>query len=224
MAQNWVKSCKACSADSEVQYGGINHGRVFCLDSSHEGAAAQLPQWKPPVPWSEEQVQVIQRQMDLLSMRCKAPAVGSCKVPSDNRVDACGEDTSSDETKDGNRRALSRGIELDSQLGLPFGRERFLDINSGEIYYIDWSCSKSDLHDDDAKSSSCTSSDISFEGQGLDGDFECSNSVKDDGRMVLSLKGCKQCLIYFLIPREIKLCPSCKTCFLEVDKLSGSCG
>eukprot|EP01018_Ginkgo_biloba_P025592 Gb_29101 [translate_table: standard] len=139
MGHTMMKSSRTCRATTSEQYGSINHGRIFSLDSSYNSIPTQLQQAKQSAQWPLDASYVIQRQMDLLSIQSPSGA-GLLKCPKIKRVD--GMNSSYDQTKEGLRQAQSREIELCSEPTLPYGWEQFLDIKTGEIYYIDWSCGK----------------------------------------------------------------------------------
>ncbi|KAK7304260.1 hypothetical protein VNO77_45127 [Canavalia gladiata] len=119
-------------------------------------------------------------------------------------------------------------LELNSHISLPHHWEQCLDLKTGEIYYINWrngmkakedprreaeySLSKeyeseeeSWYDSEESSSESCPSSKEHYQGQ-----VEKQN--------VLVVAGCKGCLMYFMVPKQVEDCPKCSGQLLHFDR------
>ncbi|GMH15095.1 hypothetical protein Nepgr_016936 [Nepenthes gracilis] len=119
-------------------------------------------------------------------------------------------------------------LELNSHVSLPFPWEQCLDLKTGELYYINWRNgmkTKEDPRitgdnysgdyysgeDDDSYGSEGSSSASSFlENFGgacnkMEEETEGRSSQKD----VLVVAGCRNCLMYFMVPKRDEGCPKC---------------
>lgn len=212
MGHSKVISCLSCCSASE-QHGRINHGRVLCLQSYSKDKIIHEKRRL----WSDDEKSVIQRQMDFLSLHSK----GYPQVDKAVSSESCDQ---------------ASGIELLGEPGLPDGWEQCLDLETGECFYLDNSCGKrtkrdprpilaeannnirarcfshSPLVDQDAATpSNCFHQDSKSDSHSATVSSSMDIlSTEHDGKVPI-LKACSKCLIYFLIPREVKECPWCNT-------------
>ncbi|XP_052187798.1 protein CURLY FLAG LEAF 1-like [Diospyros lotus] len=112
-------------------------------------------------------------------------------------------------------------LELNSQISLPYFWEQCLDLKTGEVYYINWKTgmkAKDDprtladqLNDEiysedessyDSEESSLESSPTSSRNQQYHHHIEQKDHV-------LVVAGCKSCLMYFMVPKQVGVCPKC---------------
>ncbi|XAR64348.1 hypothetical protein NMG60_11024652 [Bertholletia excelsa] len=128
-------------------------------------------------------------------------------------------------------------LELNSQISLPYHWERCIDLKSGETYYINWRTGMkakedprtminlggeyySSPEDDD----SSYDSDEGYSSESLPsswGNQDCnlqSEGPKDNE--VLVVGGCKRCLMYFMVPKQVEDCPKCSGQLLHFDRSS----
>ncbi|CAI0462566.1 unnamed protein product [Linum tenue] len=131
-------------------------------------------------------------------------------------------------------------IELNSDVSLPYHWEQCLDLKTGEIYYINWRngmranedpritpqeymngdyyySDDDDEDDDDDGSSSCDSEESS---PCTSRDHYNNNSKveKEGNNNVLVVAGCKRCLMYFMVPKQVEDCPKCCGHLLHFDR------
>ncbi|XVE50048.1 hypothetical protein DITRI_Ditri01bG0130500 [Diplodiscus trichospermus] len=138
-------------------------------------------------------------------------------------------------------------LELNSHLSLPYHWEQCLDLKTGEIYYINWRngmraredprtaamysgdfYSEEDDDDDssyDSEESSSESSPSSRE-RGYYSNSKNNNNnhhrVEKDKDNVLVVAGCKSCLMYFMVPKQVEDCPKCSGQLLHFDRSESS--
>ncbi|CAK9155715.1 unnamed protein product [Ilex paraguariensis] len=123
-------------------------------------------------------------------------------------------------------------LELNSQISLPYHWEQCLDLKTGEIYYINWRTgikakedprtrgeSSGDIYSDDDDRSSYDSEGSSSESSLLSSrephNFQERNGHKDH---ILVVAGCKSCLMYFMLPKQVEDCPKCCGQLLHFDR------
>ncbi|CAI0462565.1 unnamed protein product [Linum tenue] len=121
-------------------------------------------------------------------------------------------------------------IELNSDVSLPYHWEQCLDLKTGEIYYINWRNGmranedpritpqeymngdyyySDDSSCDSEESSPCTSRDH----------YNNNSKVEKEGNNnVLVVAGCKRCLMYFMVPKQVEDCPKCCGHLLHFDR------
>ncbi|XP_042053434.1 uncharacterized protein LOC121798473 [Salvia splendens] len=127
-------------------------------------------------------------------------------------------------------------LELNSEgRALPLHWEQCLDLKSGEIYYINWktgmkatedprtveySEEDSSSYDSEGWSSPSSSreqcSSIKNQENCCDEEKEKSEN-KEEEDMVLVVAGCKACLMYYLLPKHLQICPKCSALLLHLD-------
>ncbi|GMJ03327.1 hypothetical protein like AT2G33510 [Hibiscus trionum] len=142
-------------------------------------------------------------------------------------------------------------LELNSHLSLPYHWEQCLDLKSGEIYYINWRNGmkaredprtaaqysgefySEEEEDDDDDDSSYDSEELLSESSSLCSTREraghCNNNnnsnyhrVEKDKDNVLVVAGCKSCLMYFMVPKQVEDCPKCNGQLLHFDRSESS--
>ncbi|KAF3432332.1 hypothetical protein FNV43_RR27072 [Rhamnella rubrinervis] len=125
-------------------------------------------------------------------------------------------------------------LELNSHISLPYHWEQCLDLKTGEIYYINWRNgmkAKEDprtrmeysgeyYYSEEEQDSSCDS-----EGSSSESSPPCStsrsehyNNRVDQKDHVLVVAGCKSCLMYFMVPKQVEDCPKCNGQLLHFDR------
>ncbi|KAK9751200.1 hypothetical protein RND81_02G249700 [Saponaria officinalis] len=136
----------------------------------------------------------------------------------------------------------SRLIELHSHVALPYHWEQCLDLQSGEVYYINWSTGMKAKQDPRTLTTGYSGDYYSEE---EDGDDEEGNPYDEDDseesttessscssfrsgkskvrqqqqrrqeqhqvreEAVLVVAGCKRCLMYYMLPKQLHHCPKC---------------
>ncbi|XVE92655.1 hypothetical protein REPUB_Repub01dG0118000 [Reevesia pubescens] len=141
-------------------------------------------------------------------------------------------------------------LDLNSHLSLPHHWEQCLDLKTGEIYYINWrngmkaredprttaeysgyfySEEEEEENDDDSSyDSSESSSDSSPSSSSRErGHYNNNNNnnhqrVEKDKDNVLVVAGCKSCLMYFMVPKQVEDCPKCNGQLLHFDRSESS--
>ncbi|CAN1137203.1 Protein CURLY FLAG LEAF 1 [Linum perenne] len=147
--------------------------------------------------------------------------------------------------------STSSAVELNSDVSLPCHWEQCLDLKTGEIYYINWRNGMRANEDprltqeedyfngdhnyyyssDDDDSSSCDSEESSSEFSPSSSRDHYSNnnnnsSIKVEEEVgsnedVLVVGGCKRCLMYFMVPKQVASCPKCRaTHLIHFDRSS----
>ncbi|KAJ4962017.1 hypothetical protein NE237_021927 [Protea cynaroides] len=123
-------------------------------------------------------------------------------------------------------------VELNSHVALPYQWEQCLDLKTGEVYYIDWQNGTKAKEDPRKTSRICGGLDFYSEedssySYGYEYDSEGSSSTstpssKDDYRYesdpILVVAGCKRCLMYFMLPKQVQECPKCNGLILHFDR------
>ncbi|XWS68799.1 hypothetical protein CRYUN_Cryun04dG0123400 [Craigia yunnanensis] len=136
-------------------------------------------------------------------------------------------------------------LELNSHISLPYHWEQCLDLKTGEIYYINWrngakaredprtaaeysgdfySEEEEEEDDDDSsydseESSSESSLHFSRERKHYNNSHHRVEKDKDN---VLVVAGCKSCLMYFMVPKQVEDCPKCNGQLLHFDRSESS--
>ncbi|GAB4828538.1 hypothetical protein Ancab_018197 [Ancistrocladus abbreviatus] len=129
-------------------------------------------------------------------------------------------------------------VELNSNISLPCHWEQYLDLKTGDIYYINWrngmktkevptinvadncsddycySISEEEEDDDDSYDSEESSAESSFLPGGSNERVKEERSQKN----VLVVGGCKSCLMYFMVPKHVEDCPKCTGQLLHFDR------
>ncbi|GFQ07822.1 hypothetical protein PHJA_002926200 [Phtheirospermum japonicum] len=139
-------------------------------------------------------------------------------------------------------------LELNSEATLPFHWEQCLDLKTGEIYYINWRTGMKakedprttaaeyggDYYSDDDNSSYdsdgwCSESSPSSREQwsgNSNNNQESSyyqennnlNNNNNNNNNVLVVAGCKSCLMYYMVPKQLEICPKCCGQLLHFDR------
>ncbi|XP_059656586.1 protein CURLY FLAG LEAF 1 [Cornus florida] len=130
-------------------------------------------------------------------------------------------------------------LELNSQISLPYHWEQCLDLKTGEVYYINWRTGmkakddprttaeySGDFYSEndssyDSEGSSSESSPLSSSGEQYHHHQQHSHhqtveNQRDD--QVLVVAGCKSCLMYFMVPKQVEDCPKCNGHLLHFDR------
>ncbi|KAL5552531.1 hypothetical protein UlMin_039932 [Ulmus minor] len=135
---------------------------------------------------------------------------------------------SSSTADDGHLPNNDTALELNSHVSLPYRWEQCLDLKTGEIYYINWRTGMKAKEDprttrdyyseeeeeDDEEDSSYDSEESSSESS--PGDLLYNNAVEKEH--VLVVGGCKSCLMYFMVPKQLHQCPKCTSQLLHFDQ------
>ncbi|CAL5190963.1 unnamed protein product [Lathyrus oleraceus] len=123
-------------------------------------------------------------------------------------------------------------LELNSHISLPYHWEQCLDLKTGEIYYLNWRNGMKAKEDPrivaerDCEQQESESEDDEEEEESLYEDSEeCSSecSTNERGEViekenVLVVAGCKSCLMYFMVPKQVEDCPKCNGQLLHFDR------
>ncbi|CBI38180.3 unnamed protein product, partial [Vitis vinifera] len=150
--------------------------------------------------------------------------------------DGIGISSTSDDASPENLSHSDTTLELNSQMSLPYHWEQCLDLKTGEIYYINW------INGKKAKEDPRTMADYSGGGGELDyseddssydSEGSSSGSPPSSSRdqhhphhhyrvvekdHVLVVAGCKSCLMYFMVPKQVEDCPKCAGQLLHFDR------
>ncbi|KAM0962256.1 hypothetical protein ACFX13_021836 [Malus domestica] len=129
-------------------------------------------------------------------------------------------------------------LELNSHVSLPYHWEQCLDLKTGEIYYINWRNGMKAKEDPktggeysgdfyyseedenssyDSEESSTESSPSSCRYEQHQQPVENLNSNNNNNN-VLVVAGCKACLMYFMVPKQLEDCPKCSGQLLHFDR------
>ncbi|GMP57489.1 hypothetical protein CsSME_00021563 [Camellia sinensis var. sinensis] len=143
-------------------------------------------------------------------------------------------------------------LDLNSHLSLPYYWEQCLDLKTGEIYYINWRTGMKAK--EDPRTAAVTAAeywgnfyseeeDSSCDSEGSSSESSPSSSSRDqqyhhhhhhhhhhrreDGEKddhVLVVAGCKSCLMYFMVPKQVgAVCPKCCGQLLHFDRSENGC-
>ncbi|PWA89603.1 hypothetical protein CTI12_AA109810 [Artemisia annua] len=128
----------------------------------------------------------------------------------------------------------SSEITFNSNIGtstlLPW--EQTLDLKTGEVYYINWTSGMKAKEDPSSSSSSssrttnCSYSEddeSSYEESGGLSSSESSSAVsssrkENQSEQVLVVAGCKRCLMYFMVAKQVEECPKCNAQLLHFHR------
>ncbi|XVF66703.1 hypothetical protein PTKIN_Ptkin10aG0058700 [Pterospermum kingtungense] len=155
-----------------------------------------------------------------------------------------GRSSTSDDSNNLPNTVSDTSLNLNSDLSLPYHWEQCLDLKTGEIYYINWRngmkatedprtaaeysggfySEEDDEEDDDY--SSYGSGESSSESSPSSREREHQNNnphrVGKDKDNVLVVAGCKSCLMYFMVPKQVEDCPKCNGQLLHFDRSESS--
>ncbi|KAK7394099.1 hypothetical protein VNO78_14618 [Psophocarpus tetragonolobus] len=122
-------------------------------------------------------------------------------------------------------------LELNSHISLPYHWEQCLDLKTGEIYYINWKNGMKAKEDprraplgEYSVSRDCESEEESWYDSEESSSESCPSSSKEhyqgpvDKQNVLVVAGCKGCLMYFMVPKQVEDCPKCSSQLLHFDR------
>ncbi|RAL53375.1 hypothetical protein DM860_007047 [Cuscuta australis] len=131
-------------------------------------------------------------------------------------------------------------LELNSQISMPYHWEQCLDLETGEVYYINWRTGKrvkedpritgeeeeeeeedyeeDDDDEDDVSDGESGSSSSSSEESAILKDAHRLGRPENSTAAVLVVAGCQSCLMYFMVPKEVKSCPKCFGQLLHFDR------
>ncbi|KAI4386357.1 hypothetical protein MLD38_004294 [Melastoma candidum] len=122
-------------------------------------------------------------------------------------------------------------LELNSSVSLPYHWEQCLDLETGEIYYINWRNGMrstedprltSTVYDDGEYYSSSDESHYDSEESSSESPPSSSRdrliAVRSEKDRVLVVGGCKSCLMYFMVPRRVEDCPKCTGQLIHFDR------
>ncbi|XP_059448117.1 protein CURLY FLAG LEAF 1 [Corylus avellana] len=135
---------------------------------------------------------------------------------------------SSDETPDNHDLPTSdTALELNSDMSLPYQWEQCLDLKTGEIYYINWRNGMK-AKEDPRTTAEYSGDFYSEDDSSYDSEESSSESSpssrqpyrveKDHKDHVLVVAGCKSCLMYFMVPKQVEDCPKCGGQLLHFDR------
>ncbi|XP_028798950.1 uncharacterized protein LOC114754357 [Neltuma alba] len=144
--------------------------------------------------------------------------------------DAVGTDTSS--TSNAAAAAAAPTLDLNSSISLPYHWEQCLDLKTGEIYYINWSNGMKAREDprrigeeDGGGGEYYYSEDESWHDSEESSSESCPSSSREHAspavekqNNVLVVAGCKSCLMYFMVPKQVEHCPRCSGQLLHFDR------
>ncbi|XP_022777037.1 uncharacterized protein LOC111318434 [Durio zibethinus] len=163
--------------------------------------------------------------------------IGRSLTSDDNNLPNTGSDTS---------------LELNSHLSLPYHWEQCLDLKTGEIYYINWrngmkaredprtaadysgdfySEEEEEEEDDDDRSCDSEGSPSESSPSSRERGHYSNNNNRNNSQHrsekgkdnVLVVAGCKSCLMYFMVPKQVEDCPKCNGQLLHFDRSESSC-
>ncbi|ESW11082.1 hypothetical protein PHAVU_008G000400 [Phaseolus vulgaris] len=122
-------------------------------------------------------------------------------------------------------------LELNSHISLPYHWEQCLDLKTGEIYYINWRNGMKAKEDprrgevaEYGVSRDCESEEESWYDSEESSSESCPSSSKEnyqgsvEKQNVLVVAGCKGCLMYFMVPKQVEDCPKCSGQLLHFDR------
>ncbi|GLU06269.1 hypothetical protein SLE2022_233160 [Rubroshorea leprosula] len=154
--------------------------------------------------------------------------------------DGIGRSSSSSSSDDNNlpNGASDTTLELNSHLSLPYHWEQCLDLKTGEIYYINWrnGMRAKEAPRTPAEHSGDFYSEEDDDGSSYESEESSSESAPSSSRdrepyndrrpvdqekekeNVLVVAGCKSCLMYFMVPKQVEDCPKCAGQLLHFDR------
>ncbi|OVA09639.1 hypothetical protein BVC80_9101g172 [Macleaya cordata] len=108
-------------------------------------------------------------------------------------------------------------LELNSQVPLPYKWEQCLDLETGELYYINWENGHKTRKDPRKTARFGGDYNSDEDDSSYDSDDDASSSSvsppssgnRSEGNHVLVVAGCKRCLMYFMLPKRVVDCPKC---------------
>ncbi|AES77190.1 putative WW domain-containing protein [Medicago truncatula] len=126
-------------------------------------------------------------------------------------------------------------LELNSNISLPYHWEQCLDLKTGEIYYINWrngmkakedprraaerECEESEEEEEEEEEESWyDSEESSSESSTIISKEQYDQREVIEKQNVLVVAGCKICLMYFMVPKQVEDCPKCSGQLLHFDR------
>ncbi|KDP23285.1 hypothetical protein JCGZ_23118 [Jatropha curcas] len=119
-------------------------------------------------------------------------------------------------------------LELNSHISLPYHWEQCLDLKTGEIYYINWRNGMKAKEDPRVKQEYngdfYSEDDSSYDSEESSSESSPPSSSREHYRVqqkedhVLVVAGCKSCLMYFMVPKQVEDCPKCNGQLLHFDR------
>ncbi|XP_031260563.1 uncharacterized protein LOC116118731 [Pistacia vera] len=148
----------------------------------------------------------------------------SSSVNEGTSEEGIGRSSSSDEN---NLQNTDTTLELNSHLSLPYHWEQCLDLKTGEVYYVNWRNGMKAKEDPRTTAESSgeyysEEDDSSYDSEESSSESSPSSS-RDHNRggekdNVLVVAGCKSCLMYFMVPKQVEDCPKCNGQLLHFDR------
>lgn len=144
--------------------------------------------------------------------------------------------SSSDENHISNNNNSDATLELNSNISLPYHWEQCLDLKTGEIYYINWrngmkakedprraaeaerECDESEEEEEEEEESWYDSEESSSESSTIISKEQYDQREVIEKQNVLVVAGCKICLMYFMVPKQVEDCPKCSGQLLHFDR------
>ncbi|KAF8390714.1 hypothetical protein HHK36_025241 [Tetracentron sinense] len=124
----------------------------------------------------------------------------------------------------GNLRNTGIIIDLNSHNPLPPQWQQFLDLETGEIYYINRR-NGTKTREDPRKAArfggySNSEEDSSYDSEGSSSGSSPDSVIdyRDEEDNVLVVAGCKTCLMYFMVMKRVEECPKCSGNLLRFDR------
>ncbi|KAI4381337.1 hypothetical protein MLD38_007416 [Melastoma candidum] len=121
-------------------------------------------------------------------------------------------------------------LDLNSNVPLPYHWEQCLDLETGEIYYINWRNGMRSTEDPrltttgydegefySSSDESCYDSEESSSESPPSSSREWPVATRTEKDRVLVVGGCKSCLMYFMVPRRVEDCPKCSSQLIHFD-------
>uniref|UniRef100_A0A7N0UVA4 WW domain-containing protein n=1 Tax=Kalanchoe fedtschenkoi TaxID=63787 RepID=A0A7N0UVA4_KALFE len=123
-------------------------------------------------------------------------------------------------------------VDLNSETPLPYNWEQCLDLKTGELYFINRSNGMKTTEDPREMAEYCGQYYYS-EDEDEDGDDEsCEYETDEDVSgpaagnggedNVLVVAGCRSCLMYYMVTKQVTGCPKCNRQLLHFDRSENS--
>ncbi|KAF5726655.1 hypothetical protein HS088_TW22G00336 [Tripterygium wilfordii] len=126
-------------------------------------------------------------------------------------------------------------LELNSNLSLPYHWEQCLDLKTGDVYYVNWrngmkakedprtnkimtEYNNGDFYSEYEEETSYDTEESSSESSPSPSSSRSRSREKYGGDHVLVVAGCKSCLMYFMVPKQVADCPKCNGQLLHFDR------
>ncbi|XP_047957889.1 uncharacterized protein LOC125203554 isoform X2 [Salvia hispanica] len=107
-------------------------------------------------------------------------------------------------------------LELNSEAtALPLHWEQCLDLKSGEIYYINWKTGMKAT--EDPRTVDFSEEDSSDGSSSPSSSTEHNTNTNTNTNNVVVVAGCKACLMYYMLPKHLQICPKCCAQLLHLD-------